>query len=129
MQPGFHWRRNVTISCLTVKYIRSKRQHSHCSVLQAVLCFDLIPTGGFLNSDTLFFGSMLVADVVHCSTLSVTHCSSPNGYHYSHSQRIVSMNSKYWVCSRNGFSISYSFATRALTSYTNAACTPDCCYL
>ena len=103
-------------------YSLEKRPQSLFSVASVVLCVDLIPTGGFLNSDILFCGSVRVAVVVHCSTISVTNLV----YWPLH---IVSVTSDYWLCSRNGFPISYSIVTSVLTSYTNAACTPYCWYL
>ena len=65
--PHFHGRRNDR--CLHLVFDRtctaSKREHSNSSVLRVV-------PSGFRNSDILFFGSVRVAVVVHCSTISVT---------------------------------------------------------
>ena len=112
---GFHERRNYWCLHLVCDVdVRSKRVsiHCHCSVLQAVpsFCLDLIANDGFLNSGITFIGRVCIARVVHCSTFSVTNSSNGHNPHRSIHLVInrmviflVSMTSRHWSWSRNGY--------------------------
>ena len=116
-----------------------KKQQSLFRAASCAFCFHLILTGGLLNTGNVFFGSVSVTGVVHCSSLSVTnlvYSSSPTvsilltvsatWVSTMSKMSLVSMISRSCLCSRNGFPFSSSTVTSALTSFMNAACTPDC---
>ena len=118
-------------------YSLEKRPQSLFSAASCAFSFVLLLTGGLLNSGNLFFGRGCVIGVVHLSSLWVTnsvYCSSPRviilltaSATWVSTMSLVSMTKRSWLCSRNGFPISSSTVTSALTSFRNAVCTPGCC--
>ena len=76
--PGFHGSCPYLHLVFDRRCTASKTDHSHSSVLQVEcsLCFDLLLTGGLVNSCNLFLGIVCVTGAVHSSSLSVKNSCS-----------------------------------------------------